>query len=531
MQNQLLQELITTLNGMTPEQLQAIQHDLSKTGKPKFVPNPGPQTEAWFSPADILLYGGQAGGGKTALGVGLALCEHRRSLLLRRQGVELQNMIDEAISFNGTREGYNGSSPPALRVQDEGFTRLIEFGACKVLGDEQIWQGRPHDFIYFDEAVHFLEQQVRFLLGWLRHGAGVPRTQRTRVVLGSNPPVTADGQWIIGYFRPWLDITHPNPAKPGELRWFVTDPDGRDFEVDGPQPYQFPGTAKIVTPKSRTFIPSPLSANPHLANTGYASVLDALPEPLRSAVRDGNFMAARQDAHNQIIPTAWVVAAQNRWKNDGGLDQPMSSIGFDPSGTGPDASTIASRHGGWFAPLVTITDARKNDGIAVAMEVVKLRRDGAPVVIDAAAGYAGAAIERFRDNQIPYSRFHGGSSSSATAIGTGVKFFNKRAESWWRFREALDPNQLGGSSIALPPDEELKNDLTAPTWQLQSGKIRVESKEDIRDRLGRSPDKGDAVIMCLTEGEGSKRKKAFHSNVGQRPMVVATQGRSRWGRR
>jgi len=510
----LLDQILARINGMTPEQLQALHQTYTET-KPKFIPNPGPQTEAWRSPADILLYGGQAGGGKTALGVGLALTEHRRSLLLRRHGVELQNMIDEAINFNGTRDGFNGSKPASLKTKDG---RFLEFGACKVLGDEQMWQGRPHDFIYFDEAVHFLEAQVRFLLGWLRHGAGVPRTQRTRVVLGSNPPVTSDGQWIIPFFRPWLDITHPNPAKPGELRWFATDPDGKDHEVGGPEPYLFPGTVKPVIPKSRTFIPSPLDSNPHLAGTGYKAVLDGLPEPLRSAVRDGNFMAARTDDPYQIIPTAWVVEAQNRWKEEDIQKYSMSAIGFDPSGTGPDASTIACRYGGWFAPIVSITGERKSSGNDIAMEVVKVRRDGAPVVIDSSAGYAGAAIERFRDNQIPFHRFNGGAASGASALNSGLKFGNKRAEAWWRMREALDPNQLGGSAIALPPDEELKNDLTAPTWEPKGGKIYVESKDQIRDRLGRSPDKGDAVIMALTEGDYQK-KRTF--GMGSRPNVVS----------
>jgi hypothetical protein len=509
--NQLLDELISKLDGMSPEQLQGIasQFELSK---PKFVPSPGPQTEAWLSEADILLYGGQAGGGKTALGVGLALCNHRRSLLMRRQGVELQNVIDEAIRFNGTRDGFNGSQPASLKTSDG---KLLEFGACKILGDEQSWQGRPHDFLYLDEAVHFLEAQVRFLMGWVRLGSGVPRTQRTRVVLGSNPPVTSDGQWVIPFFRPWLDITHPNPAKHGELRWFVTNPDGKDQEVSGPEPYQFPGQKKPVRPMSRTFIPSPLGANPYLARTDYASKLDALPEPLRSAVRDGNFMASRVDANNQIIPTNWVVEAQKRWEEDGGSKGIMSAIGFDPAGSGPDKATIACRHAGWYAPIVCIDGERKEDGNAIAVEVIKVRRDEAPVVVDVGAGYAGAAIERFRDNGIHFTRWNFGAASAARSLNSNLPFLNKRAEAWWRFREALDPNQLGGSVIALPPDEELKNDLTAPTWDLSSGKIKVESKDDLRDRLGRSPDKADAVILALQEAKNDTYKRSFLRNTPQ----------------
>jgi hypothetical protein len=61
---------------------------------------------------------------------------------------------------------------------------------------------------------------------------------------------------------------------------------------------------------SRTFIPAALRDNPFLINTNYQANLDGLPEPLRSAVRDGNFMAARQDADFQVIPTQWLIEAQ-----------------------------------------------------------------------------------------------------------------------------------------------------------------------------------------------------------------------------
>src|SRR5690606_40793861 len=58
-------------------------------------------------------------------------------------------------------------------------------------------------------------------------------------------------------------------------------------------------------------------------------------------------------------------------------------------------------------------------------------------------------------------------------------FYNKRSEVIWRFREALDPDQEGGSPICLPDDPEMIADLTAPTFKVVNGKIKVESKEDV----------------------------------------------------
>ena len=125
-----LDDVIARLGQLPEKEL----HDLKKAvtqrmANVKWVPNPGPQTEAYFCPADILFYGGQAGGGKSDLIAGLALTEHKNSLIMRRQGTELGALIERVISINGTRDGFNGSPPPSLKSGD----KLIEFGAAKQL--------------------------------------------------------------------------------------------------------------------------------------------------------------------------------------------------------------------------------------------------------------------------------------------------------------------------------------------------------------------------------------------------------------
>jgi hypothetical protein len=75
-----------------------------------------------------------------------------------------------------------------------------------------------------------------------------------------------------------------------------------------------------------------------------------------------------------------------------------------------------------------------------------------------------------------------------------LAFVNVRAEAYWRMREALDPNT---SKLSLPDDPELLGDLVAPRWSMQSNGIKIESKDDIKKRLGRSPDCGDAVALAL----------------------------------
>ncbi|MGH6716157.1 MAG: terminase [Bradyrhizobium sp.] len=445
--------------------------------------------------ADVLLYGGQGGGGKSGLLLGLGLTSHKRSLLVRRNYGDLSALTEEAIRFNGTREGFNGSPPPKLRTGD---ARLIEFGALHSPGSEQNWQGNPHDLFGADEACQLLEQQVRFLMGWVRTtDAG----QRCRTVLASNPPLAAAGLWIVGMFRPWLDLTHPNPAKHGELRWFVTDPDGRDMEVPSAAPVEIDGHTYI--PKSRTFIPARLADNPFLVNTGYQAELDALPEPVRSAVRDGNFMAARKDAEWQVIPSAWAFAAQARWQPQPPLQVLMCAMGVDVAQGGADDTVLAIRHDGWYAPCVAVPGKRTPFGKDVAGLIIANRRDNALVVIDLGGGYGGAAFEHLRSNDpdFPVKGYKGAEKATGRTADRRLKFVNMRSQAIWRFREALDPSQPGGSPIALPEDPMLIADLTAPTFEVGPNGIKVESKEDVCARLGRSTDRGDAVVMAWSGGE------------------------------
>lgn len=491
------------------------------TGEMRWLPNPGPQTEALFNPADLLFYGGQGGGSKSDLLLGTALTQHRRSLLMRRQYADLSALTERAVEINGTRLGFKETSPPRLRSIDG---RLLEFGAAQREGKELAWQGRPHDFLGVDEVVQFLEKQIRFLMGWVRTTV---QGQRCRTILASNAPINAAQRWIIGMFRPWLDLTYDKPAKPGELRWFVTAPDGKDLEVPDATPVQLPGQTKPLIPQSRTFIPAALSDNPFLSRTNYQATLDALPEPMRSAVRDGDFTAAQLDAENQVIPTAWIIAAEKRWKADGGRRfGAMTCMAFDSAGGGLDAAVLGIRHGPWVDKLDAEAGIQTADGGLMATRILGKRRDGAPIVLDVGGGFASGVILRLKDNEIVPHKFNGAEKSSATAKGSGLHFVNKRAEVYWKLAEALDPGQPNGAVLELPPDPELRADLAAVTWSLELGGIQIGDKDDIRAKLGRSPGKGDVVAMLVSEGTKAAQRQAGGMR-GRKPKVIMGHDRAR----
>lgn len=496
----LLEEITATLGGMPEDERKAVVADaVAATADCKWVPNPGPQTQAYFSEADCLLYGGEPGGGKSQLLLGLAFNCHERSLLMRRQYGDLERIIEDCLKIHGGRDGFNGSPPPRLRISD---SKIINFRAAQRIGDEQGTMGQGRDFLGLDEATHFAESQVRFLMGWVR---SENPNQRCRTVLATNPPLTAEGLWVNKMFAPWLDPKHPDPANPGELRWVVSDKDGKDEWVEGPGDVRLVGE-KIIRPTSRSYIPSSVKDNPYYAATDYERQLDALPEPYRSLLM-GGFRTSFKDADFQVIPTAWIEAAQARWKPDGMKPFNMTAMGFDPAGGGSDAAELCWRHGGWYAPIITAKGEQTADGSASAATITRYRRDNAPVVVDVGGGYGGSVTLRLKDNGIAHAPFNGAGASHGKSKDGQLSFANKRAEAWWKFREELDPDQEGGSVIALPPDAELRADLAAPTYEVSARGILIESKDELRKRLGRSPGKGDAVVYCLSEGSTAVKRQ------------------------
>ncbi len=487
-----LNELIDRVEAMDNVSREALISEANEATKGMvWVPNPGPQTDAYFSKADVLLYGGEPGGGKSSLVLGLAFNNHLRSLIMRRQYTDLGHLLEEAQKFNSGKQGYNGSPPPQLRRPDG---RIIDFGAASRVGDEQHWQGNPHDLIGVDEATQFAEIQIRFLMGWLR---STEPGQRKRVVLATNPPLSAEGLWVTEMFAPWLDDKFIDPAKPGELRYAVIR-DDKEFWVGGSDPVYDEGKQKMIQPKSYTYIPASLDDNPFLRDTGYDKELDALPDEIQSILM-GGFKTTFRDAQNQIIPTEWVRLAQQRWRPEKPEGVPMCAMGVDCTGGGTDPMVIAPRHDGWFSEFIEIEGKdMPEDAInkTTAGHIVTNRRDLCEIIIDMGGGYGSGAYEILKDNDIQVKKYMGAEGTTKRSRKGNLKFTNTRTAALWMFREALDPDQQGGSPIALPPGNKVMSDLCAPTYQVTPNGIKAKSKEDVCKQLGRSTNHGDAVIMA-----------------------------------
>lgn len=496
------QEIAELLPFCTPEQ-QAELIELLSLPQALWQPNPGAQTRALQSDADILGYGGRAGGGKSDLLCGLALTEHTRSLIIRREKAQTRRFSQRLTELRGSSQGYNSQ----LGQYALGEDKLVEFGGLDNPDDHERWRGIDHDLKAIDEATDVREAQARFIMGWAR---SAKQGQRVRIVLTFNPPATPEGRWIIKFFAPWLDDKHTNPAKPGELRWFTTIdgnpdyevPDGRPFVVrpDGTWDYDFDPNIEAVEdirqPLSRTFIPAKLTDNPYLMkDKQYVAQLQATPEPLRSQLLHGDFKAGISDDEWQVIPTAWIDEAMERWAPRRQRKGPMDSIGADVAAGGGDEFVISRRHDLWFDELVVKPGSDFDQtGIKGAGEVVMHRRDQAPVHVDV-VGWGSAVHGQLHAQGIQSVPINGASKSIERTKNGDLKFTNLRAEGVWRLREALDPSN--DDKVSLPYDLKLRSDLAAYRWVNTPSGILIESKDEMKERLGRSPDRGDAVWMAL----------------------------------
>ena len=207
-----------------------------------------------------------------------------------------------------------------------------------------------------------------------------------------------------------------------------------------------------------------------------------------------------------IISLSWVEAANKRWRewddagrpichNEDGSLKPMGAVGVDVARSGEDKTTMALRYG----DIITRIEAHaKEETMETTGRVVAiLKAHGGKAIVDV-IGIGAGVYDRLREQEYNAVPFNAAAGCNLTDQSGQWAFVNKRAAAWWGLRELLnDPD----SQVMLPPDDNLTGDLTAPTWKATSGgKIKVEAKEDIKKRIGRSTDYGDAVVQAFWMG-------------------------------
>lgn len=211
----------------------------------------------------------------------------------------------------------------------------------------------------------------------------------------------------------------------------------------------------------------------------------------------GNFP---QQGEDTLIPLLWIELAMERWEEEP-EGEPVQ-LGVDVAAYGSDKTVIAVRKGQKVTELqvysqkntretagLVVNCARENETRKVAVDEIGIGRG----VVDS------LEEEGFEDAGV----------NVAERSDDPERFANKRAELWWNMRELLDPDK---EPISLPPDDELLSELASVKYKLTArGAIQIESKDEMRKRLGHSPDRADAVVLAFANQE----HEGYVSMVGE----------------
>lgn len=222
-----------------------------------------------------------------------------------------------------------------------------------------------------------------------------------------------------------------------------------------------------------------------------------LSSPLFKAKVLGEF----SDDEDGLIPLSWITAAHYRWHvwNDSPTRDTVQPngravLGVDVGHSGEDATVIATRQGN---VVFGLESWQQTDTVQTATLVeARLDRHVQAVAIVDGIGVGAGVVDLLRHHRRNVRPFIAGASTKRRDATGVLHFADVRSAAWWNVRELLDPSR--NSTLALPSDDDLTADLTAPRWFERTGAvIKVEAKADIKKRLGRSTDSGDAVIQAL----------------------------------
>jgi predicted phage terminase large subunit-like protein len=253
----------------------------------EFRPQKGQQESFLTSKADIVIYGGAAGGGKT-YGLLLECLRHKNTkgfsaVIFRRESTQVRNpggLWDTSMEIFPFAGGIPKESSLEWKFSPEARVKFAHMEHDK---DRFSWQGSQIPLVAFDELTHFSWSQFVYMLSRNRSTCGVKPYIRAT----TNPDPDS---WVRTFIDWWIDheTGYPIPSRSGVVRWFIVVNDqtywstSRDALLE-----QYPD----ALPKSVTFIASTVHDNQILLSKdpGYISNLQAMPKYEREQLLMGNW--------------------------------------------------------------------------------------------------------------------------------------------------------------------------------------------------------------------------------------------------
>lgn len=241
----------------------------------------------------------------------------------------------------------------------------------------------------------------------------------------------------------------------------------------------------------------------------------------------GEFPKADEDI---LIPQSWIEAAQQRWSTYHLESHNDVVVGIDVAGMGRDNSVKCYRYDNYVERFDKHNSAGRADHMKLAGEIVSdmHRYSGYVASIDTigeGAGVYSRVVEVCDENRLDkrniisckYSSSVKNGTKELTDITSQYRFNNMRAYLFWAVRDWLNPSNNTGAM--LPPGGSLLEEATEIRWGFNSsGKIYIEPKEDIKERLGYSPDEFDALANtfhpeAIKMSQRTKNKERNRNNL------------------
>jgi len=257
------------------------------------MPQPGPQSAFLASRADIAIYGGAAGGGKS-YALLLEPCRHMENpdfggVIFRRQAIQVRaegGLYDTSFGIYGQLDATPMSSPYPKWTFPSGAS--ISFNHLSGDSDLLSWQGSQIPFLGYDELTHFTERQFWYMLSRNRSVSAI----RPYIRATTNPDADS---WVAKIIAWWIDqdTGYAIQERSGVVRWFIRLDDTLHW-ADSRQELadKFP----MLQPKSLTFIPSKLTDNKILMDNdpGYMANLMIMGRVDRERLLNGNWKVKEQ---------------------------------------------------------------------------------------------------------------------------------------------------------------------------------------------------------------------------------------------
>jgi len=198
-----------------------------------------------------------------------------------------------------------------------------------------------------------------------------------------------------------------------------------------------------------------------------------------------------------LIPLLWIELAQERWKQfniDGFKPVDPLRLGVDVAGMGTDCTRFCYRKGHYVEKFEGFNSHGQAEHMKTAGIVANILKDKTSKAFIDTIGEGAGVYSRLKELELnnAFSCKFSESADKLTDITGVYTFINMRAYLFWAIRDWLNP--ANKTKACLPINDMLVEELTEIRWQFKSnGSIQIESKDDIKARLGRSPDDADTL--------------------------------------